>query len=108
MAAYSVGTEDDPLWFDVYLPTQNHAPIAPHCEAARSVLRQIVEMDDAARAIREGHDFEHNEVLAYISILSEQAANFTYWATTEDNEWTVGFTRLADGSWHCNGLMWSR
>lgn len=78
--------------------------VAPdQLKAARSVLSQIVEMDDAARAIPTNLD--HDEVLARINLIDANKVRFRYFATAVNTEWDVDFTLNANGVWECAGIV---
>jgi hypothetical protein len=85
------------------MPTINGEVPSAYLDAARSMLSQIVQMDDAARAIPS--DFDHDEHLACISMYDVNDVSLRYFATTANTEWDVGFTLGADGVWRCQGIV---
>lgn len=84
------------LEFEIYLALEDGAVSKKAIEATRSVLSQVVEMDDAARAA--GDDFDYDEELGYIEIKPTTAV-FHYFATTVNSEWAVTFVRNQAGVW---------
>jgi hypothetical protein len=91
------------LAFEIYLPVVNGEVPSAHFNAARSMLSQIVRMDDAARAIPS--DFDHDELLACIQMHDVNDVSLRYFATTVNTEWDVRFRLGADGVWRCQGIV---
>jgi hypothetical protein len=91
------------LEFEIYMPVIDGEVPTAYLDAARSMLSQIVQMDDAARAIPS--DFDHDERLACIMMHDVHGVNLRYFATTVNTEWDVRFTLGADGVWHCGGIV---
>lgn len=91
------------LAFDIYMNAANGVVAPDQLKAARSILSQIVEMDDAARAIPT--DLDHDEVLARIKLIDANNVRFRYFATAVNTEWDVSFTLNANGAWECTGIV---
>ncbi|HEX8902166.1 hypothetical protein [Vitreimonas sp.] len=91
------------LEFDIYMNAANGVVAPDQLDAARSVLSQIVEIDDAARAIPT--DLDHDEVLARIKLIDANKVRFRYFATAVNTEWDVDFTLNANGAWECAGIV---
>lgn len=106
-AVLTIGNDDDDRQFDIIFIAENDTVEADSIVAAKEVLAQIVEMDDAARAldpyIQDGKALDHDEVLARVEILREEI-RFGYFATTLNTEWDVAFDRNASGKWVCLGI----
>ncbi len=102
-AVVSIGDGD--MQFDILMDVSNGKPIEPQFEAARSVLSQLIEMDDTARELPTGlsDELDHDEVLARIKMQDESTAIFRYFATTVNTEWDVKFSRELNGKWRCQG-----
>jgi hypothetical protein len=100
-ASAKVGEGD--LEFDVYMNAANGVVAPDQLEAARSVLSQIVEMDDTARSIPT--DLDHDEVLARVKLIDVNKVRFRYFATTVNTEWDVDFTLNVNGAWECAGIV---
>jgi len=91
------------LAFDIYMPVIDGEVPSAYLDAARLMLSQIVQMDDAARAIPS--DFDHDESLACIKLHDVNDVGLRYFATTVNTEWDVGFRLGADGVWRCQGIV---
>lgn len=100
-ASAKVGEGD--LEFDIYMNAVNGVVAPDQLKTARSVLSQIVEMDDAARAI--STDLDHDEVLARIKLIDAKKVRFRYFATAVNTEWDVDFTLNTNGAWECAGIV---
>jgi hypothetical protein len=107
VAVATIGGDDDDRQFDVILKVRDGAVDHQSVDAARSVLSQITEMDEAARSLEpyivDGKELDHDEVLARVVILGDEV-RFRYFATTLNTEWDVAFDRGADGKWVCRGI----
>ena len=91
------------LEFEILMPTEEGRTPPRHAATARSVLSQIVEMDDAARAVPDATDFDLDEALAYV-VISDAYVEFHYFATTVNTEWGIYFTPNGQGVWNCRGF----
>jgi hypothetical protein len=91
------------LEFEVLMPTEaGHIP-PRHVATARSVLSQIVEMDDAARAVPNPTDHDFDEALTYV-VIGNADVELHYYATTVNTEWGIYFTPNGQGGWDCRGF----
>jgi deoxyribonuclease V len=93
------------LAFEVHLAVEFGAVRSDLLTQARSVLAQIVAMDDAARA--SNPDSEEDEQLAAVSVY-DFFAELEYFSTTVNSQWTEFFTPAGDGGWRHRGktLPW--
>jgi hypothetical protein len=95
------------LEFEILMPTGDGRIDRRLVSIAQQVVSFIVEMDDAARAVRDptGPDpIDFDEVLAYV-VIRHAAIEFHYFATTVNTEWSIYFTPNAQGSWARRGLQ---
>ena len=99
-ACTSVGEGDRE--FEVHVPVEFGAVRADLIPAVRAVLCQIVDMDDAARAVPRGQD--DIELLAAVMV-REYFVEFVYWSTTQNADRREYFTRGDDGRWRLRGLQ---
>ena len=91
--------------FDILMPTEEgHVP-ERFISVAQSVLSNVTEMDDAARAAgdTDPNPLDHDEVLAY-AVIRDGYVEFHYFATTVNTEWSVYFTPNGQGGWDCRGF----
>lgn len=106
-AVASIGEEEDERQFDIIFIVRDGGVDAASIIVATEVLRNIVEMDEAARSldpdVQDGDALDHDERLARILIRNDQV-RFRYFATTLNSEWDVAFERAADGAWRCRGI----
>ena|SRR5688572_14735306 len=94
----TIGAGD--LEFEILLPAVEGRVPPSYISAAKSVLSQIVDMDEAARALPDTID--HDEILAFV-VVHDDCVEFHYFATTVNTEWSVYFTRRAD-RWEYRGF----
>lgn len=94
---------DGDLEFDVYLPVERVEVRDDLRLLARSVLSQIVEMDEQARTARKDDPYDDDEVLANVTV-REYFVEFEYYATAWNSQWSEFFTRDPDGRWRHRGL----
>lgn len=90
------------LEFEILMPTEHGRIPERHVLRARSALSQIVEMDNAARALPDVADDDYDEALAYM-VISDAYVELHYFATTVNTEWSVYFTP-SEGQWDCRGF----
>jgi hypothetical protein len=91
------------LQFEILMPTEHERIPQRHVSTARSVLSQIVAMDNAARALPDVTDDDYDEVLAYV-VISDDYVELHYFASTVNSEWGVYFTPSRQGDWDCCGF----
>lgn len=85
------------LAFEVWMPAEGDEVPQKFIDIAGSVLSQIVEMDDAARA--DESDYENDEYLAYIEIHELGDVDLCYFSSMVNTEWARRFIRGDDGRW---------
>ncbi len=106
-AVATIGKDGDERQFDIVLVATDGAVEQASIATAKALLAQIVEMDDAARAlepyIQDGKPLDHDEVLARVVIQGDDV-RFRYFATTVNTEWDVDFERMPSGDWVCRGI----
>lgn len=106
-AVATIGKDGDERQFDIVLAATDGMVEQTSIATAKDVLAQIVEMDDAARAldpyIQDGEPLDHDEVLARVVIQGDDV-RFRYFATTVNTEWDVVFERTPSGDWVCRGI----
>lgn len=95
-----VGRGDLGFW--VTLPVEFGVARTDLIPVARSVLAQIVEMDDAARSCNTP-EHDDDEVLNAITI-REFFVEFEYYATAWNSNWHVYFTPDSDGRYRHRGM----
>jgi hypothetical protein len=103
----TIGKDDGEgdLDFDILMPTEEgHVP-ERLISVAQSVLSNVTEMDDAARAASDTDPYllDHDEVLAYV-VIRDGYVEFHYFATTVNTEWSIYFTSNGQGGWDCRGF----
>lgn len=89
------------LEFQVYLPATNGAVEPRILELARSVLSQIVDMDNQAREFEDVIDSD--EILAWIEV-RDDVVDLHYYATTVNSEWDARFRQGEGGRWVYRGI----
>lgn len=90
------------LEFEVHLPVEFGAIRTDLANRARTVLAQIVAMDEVARA--SNSDSEDDEQLAALTVY-EFFAELEYFSTTVNSQWTEFFTLDAEGVWRHRGKL---
>jgi len=100
---------DDPAFeFEVHLPVEWGELRIDLKPLARSLLAEIVELDDHVRA---SHDdaYDDDERLALV-VVREFYCEFRYFSTAWNSDWCEYFTRDASGTWRHRGkaLPWMR
>lgn len=95
---------DGDLEFDVCLPVERGEKRNDLKAFARSVLSQIVEMDERAREAKENDPHDDDEVLANVTV-REYFVEFEYFAMAWNSQWSEFFTRDPDGRWRHRGLL---
>ena len=95
------------LEFEVLIPVEFGVARTDLVPSVKSVLAQIVEMDDAARA--EERTFDDDEALAAVTV-QEFFVEFRYFSATVNSQWAEYFTPEPDGRWRHRGmaLPWMR
>jgi len=88
--------ETDRSSFDLCFPCEGRRVEARFIQVGREVLGQIVEMDDAARALSQQKNYR--EELAYVD-LAVETVELHYFANTVNAEWSVFFRRSGEGRW---------
>jgi len=99
VAVVTIGEGD--LEFEIWMASDAGRARQAHVLTARSVPSQIVQMDDAARALPDVVDSDEN--LAWV-VTHDDCVEFHYFANTVNSEWSVFFTRDEAGIWRCRGL----
>jgi hypothetical protein len=99
MGVVTIGEGD--LEFEIWLRSDRGNIPPMQLTTAKSVLSQIVSMDDQARAIPDIIDSDEN--LAWI-LINEDGAEFHYFANTVNSEWSVLFATDENGVWQCRGI----
>ncbi|MCX7358940.1 MAG: hypothetical protein NT015_12470 [Alphaproteobacteria bacterium] len=99
MGVVTIGEGD--LEFEVWLPSDRGSLPPAHVSTAKSVLGQIVRMDDEARAIPDIIDSDEN--LAWVAI-NDDGVEFHYFANSVSSEWSVLFAMDENGVWRCRGI----
>lgn len=99
MGTVTIGEDD--LAFEVWLPADRGNISPNHISTAKSVLCQIVRMDDEARAIPDIIDSDEN--LAWV-LVAQDGVEFHYFANTVNSEWSVLFDKDENDVWHCRGI----
>lgn len=106
-AVATIGGDESEWQFDIIFAVQDGAVQPASITAAKKILSQIVEMDDAARSLEpylhDGKELDHDEVLARVQILDDEV-RLRYFASTVNTEWDVAFGRDANGNWICRGI----
>ena len=92
---------EGPFEFDLCVPVEFGAVRIDLIPTARAVLSQIVDMDDAARAVPRGQ--QDIEELAAV-VVREFFVELIYWSTTQNADRREYFTRDDDGRWRLRGL----
>ena len=101
LAVATIGEGD--LEFEIFMLTEQGRVLPAHVSTARSVLSQIVEMDDAARAVPDLTDDDYDETLAYV-VISDAYVELHYFASTVNTEWGIYFTPSGQGGWDRRGF----
>jgi len=96
----TVGAGD--LEFEILLPAVEGRVQPGYISAAKSVLAQIVDMDEAARAVPDT-TIDSDEILAYV-VVHDDCVEFHYFATTVNSEWSVYFTKHDADRWEYRGF----
>jgi hypothetical protein len=96
------------LEFEIVIPTEEGRVPEKLVSITRSVLSQVVEMDDAARAGDDAgplhQSIDEDEVLAYV-VIRDAYVEFSYFATTVNTEWSIYFTPNGQGDWDYRGFQ---
>jgi len=96
----ALGGDDDDLSFEVHLPIEFGRPRTDLAELARTVVDQVVEMDDAVRGTILD---EEDPLLAWIEV-REFFVRFEYYSSLVNTQWAEYFTRDEVGVWRHRGM----
>ena len=100
-AVLQLGIEEEPHSFEIYIDLDCETIPAELLNLAEKIVRNLIQMDDVARAIPMPQD--ENEELWYITI-SPSLARFHYVSNAVNTEWEVVFQVSNKGEWKCLGI----
>jgi hypothetical protein len=95
------------LEFEILIPTEKGRVPEKLVSITRSVLSQVVEMDDARAGDDAGplhQSIDEDEVLAYV-VIRDAYVEFSYFATTVNTEWSIYFSPNGQGGRDSRGFQ---